>query len=245
MASQGDQPPRGDAGIDITTLLLSAIASAAAAYITSQLWGPGTLFSAAMAPVIVALVKEGLRKPTEKVATVATVSRWSRTSASDPGLVAEPDERPSLDVHRDPDAPHVVLPPVVPAATITPVRVVLDARPAPALAAGGHHRPARLRRGRGRFTVPELIAGQSLGGSDKTTIFGGRHRHAKTTESTTSTSTTKTKTSTTETTPPAKTTETVTRTETVTTPAPATTTPTTPAPSTTAPAPSTAAPASP
>jgi hypothetical protein len=239
MASQGDQPPRGDAGIDITTLLLSAIASAAAAYITSQLWGPGTLFSAAMAPVIVALVKEGLRKPTEKV---ATVSRWSRTSASDPGLVAEPDERPSPDVHRDPDAPHVVLPPVVPT---TPVRVY----------------STRARRLRWRlavitgllgfgvavvvFTVPELIAGQSLGGSDKTTIFGGRHRHTKTTESTTSTSTTKT--STTATTP-TKTTETVTRTETVTTPvtpAPATTTPTTPAPSTTAPAPSTAAPASP
>jgi hypothetical protein len=245
MASQGDQPPRGDAGIDITTLLLSAIASAAAAYITSQIWGPGTLFSAAMAPVIVALVKEGLRKPTEKVANVATVSRWSRTSASDPGLVAEADERPSPDVHRDPDAPHVVLPPVVPTAT-TPVRVY----------------STRARRLRWRlavitgllgfgvavvvFTVPELIAGQSLGGSDKTTIFGGRHRHTKTTESTTSTSTTKT--STTETTP-TKTTETVTRTETVTTPTttPATPAPatTTPAPSTTAPAPSTAAPASP
>jgi hypothetical protein len=243
MASQGDQPPRGDAGIDITTLLLSAIASAAAAYITSKLWGPGTLFSAAMAPVIVALVKEALRKPTEKVATVATVSRWSRTSASDPGLVAEPDERPLPEVHRDPDAPHVVLPPVVPTATTTPVRVY----------------STRARRLRWRlavitgllgfgvavvvFTVPELIAGQSLGGSDKTTIFGGRHRHTKTTESTTSTSTTKTNTLTTETTPPAKTTETVTRTETVTTPAPATTTPTAPAPSTTAP--STAAPASP
>jgi hypothetical protein len=247
MASQRDQPPPAE-GIDLTTLLLSAIASAAAAYITSQLWGPGTLFSAAMAPVIVALVKEGLRKPTEKVATVATgatVSRWSRSSASDPGLVAEPDERPAPDVHPDPDAPHVVLPPVVSTATTTPVRVY----------------STRARRLRWRlavitgllgfgvavvvFTVPELIAGQSLGGSDKTTIFGGRHRHTKTTESTTSTSTTKTATTETTTTTPTKTTETVTRTETVTTPATPAPTTTTPAPSTTAPAPSTAAPASP
>ena len=45
--------------------LVDAVASAAAAYITSKIWARGTLFSAAMSPVIVALVKEGLRKPTE------------------------------------------------------------------------------------------------------------------------------------------------------------------------------------
>src|SRR3954467_7566234 len=108
MASQGDQtqrrvpaPPPAPAapaaapeGIELTTLFLSAVASAAAAYITSKIWAPGTLFSAAMSPVIVALVKEGLRKPTEKVVNVVPVvvpspSRWTRTGPSDPGLVPE------------------------------------------------------------------------------------------------------------------------------------------------------------
>jgi hypothetical protein len=238
MASQGDRPPPAD-GIDFTTLLLSAIASASAAYITSKIWGPGTLFSAAFAPVIVALVKEGLRRPTEKVANVVpsvmpAPARWSRTSASEPGLVAQPEPTAEPGVHRDPDAPHVDLPPVVPAQN-APVRVY----------------STRARRLRWRlavitgllgfgiavvvFTVPELIAGGSLGGSHKTTIFGGRHhKSTNKTDTTTSTSTTGTTTATTP--APTQTTATVTRTETVTTPAPATT-PAATTPTTATPAP--------
>jgi hypothetical protein len=244
MASQGDPmrarggapPPAQPApveSIDFVTLLLSAIASASAAYITSKIWGPGTLFSAAFAPVIVALVKEGLRRPTEKVAnvvpSVATVSRWSRTDPGDPGLVAEPDPAPPAGVHPDPDAPHVVLPPVA-ATETTPVRVY----------------STRARRLRWRlalvtgllgfaiavvvFTVPELIAGESLGGSHKTTIFGGHHRSTKKSTKTTTSTTGTTTTGTTAT----QTQTTATVTQTVTTPAPATTpttttqTPTTP-----------------
>jgi hypothetical protein len=246
MASPGDPQRPADSTIDLTTLFLSAIASAAAAYITSKLWGPGTLFSAAFAPVIVALVKEGLRRPTEKVANVVpavvTPTRWSRGAADDPGLVAapDPDAPPDAAVHRDPDAPHVVLPPVVATDATGPVRVY----------------STRARRLRWRlalitgllgfgvcvlvFTVPELIAGESVGGSHKTTIFGGHRHHAKKSgTSTTSTSTTKT--STTDTTPTKTTT--VTKTQTVTTPTTTTETPTTTTqtPSTTQ-APSTAAP---
>src|SRR3954449_3562932 len=104
MASQEpptQQPPRGSSDIELTTLFLSAIASAAAAYVTSKIWAPGTLFSAAMSPVIVALVKEGLRKPTEAVVNVVptvvpTPSRWSRTGADQAGLVPEdPAPRPA------------------------------------------------------------------------------------------------------------------------------------------------------
>ena len=245
MASPGAPQPPADRGIDLTTLFLSAIASAAAAYITSKLWGPGTLFSAAFAPVIVALVKEGLRRPTEKVANVVpavvTPTRWSRGAADDPGLVAAPDPEapPAAEVHSDPDAPHVVLPPVATTGATGPVRVY----------------STRARRLRWRlalitgllgfgvcvvvFTVPELIAGESVGGSHKTTIFGGHRHHAKK-PGTTTTSTTKT--STTETTPTTKTT-TVTQTQTVTTPTTTTETPTTTTqtPSTTQ-GPSTAAP---
>lgn len=235
MASQGPPPPPRE-GLDLSTLFISAIASAAAAYVTSKIWAPGTLFSAAMSPVIVALVKEGLRKPTEVITNVVPVvrptpSRWSRAGADEPGLVPQVDERPAPGVHPDPDAPPSL---VLPGQETTPVRVY----------------STRGRRLRWRlavltgllgfviavlaFTVPELITGHSIGGSHKTTIFGGHHRTkpspTKTTTSTTSTSTQKT--TTTETTPTQTTT--VTKTQTVTTPTPTTPTQTTPAAPTTA-----------
>src|SRR3954454_16126540 len=127
MASQGDQQKAGGEGIELTTLFLSAIASAAAAYITSKIWAPGTLFSAAMSPVIVALVKEGLRRPTEKVvdivpAVVPAPSRWTRTGPSDPALVPE-DPPPPAPEPIAAEAPHVVLPPAVAGGEHGPVRV--------------------------------------------------------------------------------------------------------------------------
>ena len=245
MASPPPAPP-ADRGIDLTTLLLSAIASATAAYITSKIWAPGTLFSAAMSPVIVALVKEGLRKPTEVVANVVPTvvpasTRWSRAGASEPGLIVDGEPEPEPRV--DPDAPHVVLPPVV-AAETGPVRVY----------------STRGRRLRWRlavltgllgfgicvvlYTVPELISGKSIGhGGRATTLWGGHRNHTKksTTTRTQTTPATQTSTATTPTTTDE--TKTVTQTQTVTTPAP---TPTTSAPSTAAPAatPSTAAPPS-
>jgi hypothetical protein len=241
MASPPPAPP-ADRGIDLTTLFLSAVASASAAYVTSKIWAAGTLFSAAMSPVIVALVKEGLRKPTEAVASVApkvvpASTRWSRAGAGDPGLVVDGAPEPAPRV--DPDAPHVVLPPVVSAET-GPVRVY----------------STRARKLRWRlavitgllgfaicvvlYTVPELISGKSIGrGGNATTLWGGhRHHHTKK-STTTTTSTTPTITATTPTTTDE--TKTVTQTQTVTAPAPAqtTTTPSTAAPAVT---PSTAAP---
>src|SRR3954452_24713258 len=239
MASQEpptQQPPRGSSDIELTTLFLSAVASAAAAYVTSKIWAPGTLFSAAMSPIIVALVKEGLRKPTEVVASVARVaapSRWTRPTPADPGLVPDPTavrapRDPAAPVV-DPDAPHVLLPPVVARDEHSEISVY----------------STRSRRLRWRmavltgllgfvicvlvFTVPELISGTSIGrgSGNATTIFGGHSKSQK--KSTTSTSTTKT-TSTTATTP----------TKTATTEQP-TRSPATPAPSTATPAPSTAA----
>src|SRR3954453_8808782 len=126
MASQGDPtrvrgtappppPPSAAAagsGIELTTLFLSAVASAAAAYVTSRIWAAGTLFSAAMSPVIVALVKEGLRRPTEKVvdivpAVVPAPSRWTRTGPSDLALVPEAPPPPAPEPIAA-EAPHVV-----------------------------------------------------------------------------------------------------------------------------------------
>jgi hypothetical protein len=246
MASPPPAPP-AERGIDLTTLFLSAVASAAAAYITSKIWAPGTLFSAAMSPVIVALVKEGLRKPTEVVANVVPTvvpapARWSRASADAPGLVVDGTPEP----HVDPDAPHVVLPPVVSGET-GPVHV--------------YSTRGRLLRWRLAvitgllgfaicvvfYTVPELISGKSIGrGGEATTLWGGHRNHTKkspTTTQTTTTTTTTTPTSTATTPTTTDETKTVTQTQTVTTPTPAATQ-TTPAPSTAAPSatPTTAAP---
>jgi hypothetical protein len=262
MASQGDttrvgggapppQPPPPSTGesIDLTTLVISAIASAAAAYLTSKIWARGTLVSAAMTPVIVALVKEGLRRPTEKVATVVPAvvtapSRWTRTSASEPGLVPE-EPPPVAPAPVDPDAPHVVLPPVV-GAEAGPVRVY----------------STRARRLRWRlavitgllgflicvalYTVPELIAGKSIGrgSSNATTIFGGRSHHTKKSDTTTTspastTQTTSTAPTTTTQTAPSATTPSQTTTQpqasTPSSAAPAAPSSATPAPSSTAP----------
>src|SRR4051812_12911655 len=244
--------PAGASGIELTTLFLSAIASAAAAYVTSKIWAPGTLFSAAMSPVIVALVKEGLRKPTEAVVNVVptvvpTPSRWSRTGADQAGLVPEdPAPRPARrrgsaaapPERVDPDAPHVLLPPVV-AGDAGPVRVY---------STRGRRLRWRLALITGLlgfaicvvlFTVPELIAGSSVGrgSGHATTLFGGPRHH---TSSTTTTTTSTTQTSTTATTP--------TTTTQTTTPAQTTATQqsrTTPPPTQTVPAPSTAVPAAP
>jgi hypothetical protein len=242
MASPPPAPP-ADRGIDLTTLFLSAVASAAAAYITSKIWAPGTLFSAAMSPVIVALVKEGLRKPTEVVANVVpavvpTPTRWSRASADEPGLVV--DGTPEPEPHVDPDAPHVVLPPVV-AAETGPVRVYstrgrkLRWRLAVVTGLLGFAICVVL------YTVPELISGKSIGrGGDATTLWGGHRNHTRKSTTTTQTTTSKSTTQT----PPTTTdqTKTVTQTQTVTTPAPTTNRPTTTGPSTTAAPPTTTVP---
>jgi hypothetical protein len=250
MASQGDPtragaqaappPPPPREGVDITTLLLSAVASAVAAYVTSKIWAPGTLFSAAMSPVIVALVKEGLRKPTEVVASVVptAVTRGGRARAGAPAAQrpVAPEPLPDDLADRLAAGAPPLYPPPSPGAEAGPVRVY----------------STRSRRLRWRlaiitglmgfaicvvlFTVPELIAGKPVSGGNGTTLFS-TSRHKSTKSSTTTTTVTKTTTAPTQTT---ATTPTVTTTQTV--PAPQSNTTTAP-PSTSVPPPSAATPA--
>ena len=249
MASQGDPtragvqaappPPPQREGVELTTLILSAVASAVAAYVTSKIWAPGTLFSAAMSPVIVALVKEGLRKPTEVVASVVptAVTRGARARAGAPAAQrpVAPEPLPDDLADRLAAGAPPLYPPPSPGAEAGPVRVY----------------STRSRRLRWRvavitglmgfaicvvlFTVPELIAGKPVSGSSGTTLFSTSH-HKSTKSSTTTTTVTKTTTAPTQTT---ATTPTVTTTQTV--PAPQSTT--TAPPSTSVPPPSAATPA--
>jgi hypothetical protein len=67
---------KSSGGLSVKTLLIAGAASAAATVIVPLLWRPGTLFAAAMTPIIVALVTEALNRPVEKVSAV-TASRLS------------------------------------------------------------------------------------------------------------------------------------------------------------------------
>jgi hypothetical protein len=76
------QKERGG-GLSLQTLLISSAAAVAAATIVPLIWEQGTLLATAMTPIIVALVSEGLRKPVERVSTVAPrVARRTGTGAA-------------------------------------------------------------------------------------------------------------------------------------------------------------------
>jgi hypothetical protein len=193
------------------TLLLTAVASASAAYITAKVWAPGTLASAAMTPVIVALVKEGLRKPTE-VVTAAVPSRVGRGRTQE--VAALPDDL--TDQYSDGAPP--LYPPPRPGAETGPVNVY---------SVRGSRLRWRLAVITGLlgfivcvvvYTVPEVIAGGSVGRPGHgTTLFssGSHHRSSKgTTSTTTGTTTTPAQTET-------QPTQTVTQTVTTPSPAPA------------------------
>jgi hypothetical protein len=74
-----------ESGLSITTLVIASCSSLAAAAVVSRVWGGGTLIGAAVTPVIVALVSEGLKKP----ATVISTVRETRTSSRRYDPVAE------------------------------------------------------------------------------------------------------------------------------------------------------------
>lgn len=204
--------------MDLMTLALTAVASATAAYVTSKVWAPGTLASAAFTPVLVALIREGLRKPTEVVTSAVPM----------PGISRRPRERTLPDdlPERYAEGAPVPLPPPAPGAAEGPVS----------------YHSTRSRRLRWRlavitgllgfavcvliYTVPELLAGKAVSRRGRaTTLFGGgRHTHKSSTTTTTTVTTAPTTTTQTQTTP------------TTTTAPPATTTTTAPPTTTTPPA---------
>lgn len=199
---------RGE-GIDIGTLAVAAIAAAVAAVVTSKLWPDGTVISTAMTPVIVALVKEWLRRPAERISAVtakapevaARVVSSSRgapfrdrpaPAASHAARHAEA-APPSIPT---PEGQEAVLPPAgSPAAGTPPDEMFVE--PAPPDAPSRY----RLYRRRGvhwrlavltglvacmiavlAITLPELVLGGSVGGRGGTTVFGGGSGHSSQTK---------------------------------------------------------------
>lgn len=231
--------------MDVKTLFITACASAAAAYACSKIWAPGTLASAAFTPVLVALLKEGLAKPTAAVARAVPVRGVVRSAGvHDP--VESGDSWSATSVGEQLGGDYA---PAAPAETAP-----LD-NPAARVAQSGeiqyHSSRGRMRGWRVAvitgllgflisavvFTVPELVAGGSAaGGGRDTTIFGGKKQSQPSTPAvTTQTTTTPEQTETqTVTVPPAETVTVpppeVTTTTPVPPPAETTTTPTTTVP---------------
>ena len=224
-------PESSGGGLDLPTLIIAAIAAVIAATVVSHFWGAGTIAATALTPVIVALVKEGLARPAQRITEV---------SARGPSAAAR-----VMGAQREVEGPAIVA-----------------EEYEPGVSEAGEYRVYGKPRGRSRkawkvaivtgllafvvaaaaMTLPELVAGRSIFGSDhRTTLFRGTtHHRSSTTEKTTPSATSTTVTTVTQTTTvPAQTTTTP---PAQTTPAPAQTT-TTPPPAQTTPAPSTTTPA--
>jgi hypothetical protein len=157
--------PRKQSGVSIKTLLIAAAASATAALVVPMFWEPGTVFAAAMTPIIVSIVSELLKHPTEKVTAVA-----SRRTTSGAVVFEPPSEEPF-----DPLAP-------------APIEE-LEALPQTTSQRAVHRRPLSGRQWKlalvtglvafacaaAVVTATELVAGDpvsSKGG--RTTLFSGR-----------------------------------------------------------------------
>jgi hypothetical protein len=225
-----DRQQAKSGGLSVTTLIIASASSLAAAIVVSKLWGGGTLIGAAMTPVIVALVSEGLHRPATVVATV----RDTRSGRFDP--VAE--GRAGL---REGDLENARS--SMPAAAVAERRVHRASGGVAGRRGGG----LRLRLPRPRLiaavvtglaafvlagvllTGSELVLGKSVVSSSQRTTYIPVPRDTTTTKTTSTTSTTPTTTTPTTTTPtqsePPATSTTPTVPATQTAPTPTTTTP--------------------
>ena len=154
MSSQ-DRTREEERRFNVRTLVIASIGSAAAAVITSQFWIAGTPIAAAMTPVIVALVSEMLHRPTERIAERFTSETDALPEAAGAGPPPERPEPPARDVtiYTQPRRR-------LPWRTILVTGVLAFAI------------------GAAIITLPELIAGQSLGRGDGKTSILGEDRHA-------------------------------------------------------------------
>jgi hypothetical protein len=193
-------------GISVQTLGVASAASAVASYTASHLWGPGTVASAALTPVVVALVSEFLRRPVHRVsATAQRVAPIAPRPGGPPQTAPEPPPAEWSPVNYGDDAPR-------PAWRPRWRLVLLTGLLAFAIVVGF-------------YTVPDLLVGHSITGSGGATTFFSSGGAAPTAPAGTQTQT-QTQTQTVTTTVPSTT---------VAAPQPTTTTPTTPASTDTAP----------
>lgn len=162
-------------GVDLKTLVITAAASACAAYVTSEIWAPGTLASAAITPVIVALVKEGLAKPADVVTRAVPVRGVVRSTSRsdgpyDPVQPFEPEDERIAQHGEIPGSSRAFPRHAWKVAIITGLLGFVIAAVI--------------------ITVPEFVAGKAASGGDRQTTFFGGEKKSDTPSSTTTTTTT-------------------------------------------------------
>jgi hypothetical protein len=157
--------------ISVQTLIIASVASAAASFLASRLWGGGTLVSAALTPIVVALVSEFLRRPVRTVAQTAKKVPAVYSLPAHKSTTAAPQETTQ-------DDPDETAPAAVPDAAQSQARGRLDG-----LAQTTWRPRWRLVFATGLlafaivvvvFTVPDLLAGRSITGNGEPTTFFGR-----------------------------------------------------------------------
>jgi len=152
---------RDSRSVDLTTLAITAVASAAAAYACSKIWAPGTLPSAALTPVLVAVIKEALHRPTEVVSRAVPARGVVRSAGSNEPARRRPTAK---------EEPTRVAEPLI---SYTRSRSTISRRWRLAIITGllGFVLCVLV------LTVPELVAGGSAsGGGRQTTLFGGESK---------------------------------------------------------------------
>jgi hypothetical protein len=166
----GDKRTQG--GLSVKTLLIAGAASAVAAFVIPMLWRPGTVFAAAMTPIVVALVSELLRRPVESVSAVR-----SRRPVRGAEVLDQPFDEP-FDPLAPPSAEELeVLPQERAAPRAVHRRRPLTARQWKLALATGLVAFAIVA---ALLTASELLAGDAVsGGGSRTTFFGGSDRKAE------------------------------------------------------------------
>lgn len=178
----------GGGGLSLGTLIAASLASAVAAIVTSLFWESGTVPSAAITPILVALLSEAFKRPTQKIGS--TVSRRAARPARPlpeaagagrpvdvPGRRLDPDPLPGGGVSELPE--ERVVPHQAGAGRTDEYGDIKVYRRGPNPVQ--RHWRAALVTGLLAFgiaaavlTLPELLFGDSVGGGGKTTIFGGK-----------------------------------------------------------------------
>jgi hypothetical protein len=156
---------RTQGGLSVKTLLIAGAASAVAAIVIPLIWRPGTVFAAAMTPIVVALVSELLRRPVETVSAVR-----ERRPARGAEVLDAPFDEP-FDPLAPPSAEELEELPRTRAAPRAVHRRPLTARQWKLALATGFVAFAIVA---ALFTASELLAGDAVsGGGARTTFFGG------------------------------------------------------------------------
>lgn len=97
MSSQARSSRGEGRSLSLRTLVIASIASAVAAIVTSRFWRSGTPIAAAMTPVIVTIVSEALRRPSERIA-----SRLTTDSSAPRGVPRAAQPRQGVGAAREP-----------------------------------------------------------------------------------------------------------------------------------------------